>query len=141
MPPLAPYAFLSPQRRGGFSEELRYLGLIDRDPEPLAFDAARAQEIVGRYETHAQRITIRRNEARLTIEAGIKPEIRAASATEMPPDYPPTEMGLLPGDKDEYIITSGGMTGQRGFFTRDTSGAVTGVDAGGRFYGRVPMTS
>jgi CubicO group peptidase (beta-lactamase class C family) len=118
-----------------------YVGLIDHDPEPIPFDAVRAHEIVGRYETNAQRITIRTDGARLTIEAGIKPEIRAASATEMPPDYPPAEMGLLPGDKDEYIITSGGMTGQRGFFTRDTSGAVTGVDAGGRFYGRVPMTS
>lgn len=118
-----------------------YVGLIDRDPEPLPFDAARAKALVGRYETHAQRITIGINGATLTIGAGIKPEIRAASTTEIPPDYPPAEMGLLPGSSDEYIITSGGMTGQRGFFRRDKSGEVTGVDIGERFYSRVPTTS
>jgi hypothetical protein len=105
----------------------------ERDPEPLPFDAARAQEIVGRYETNAQRITIHMDGARLTIEAGIKPEIRAAADTQMPPDYPLADMSLLPGDKDEYIITSGGLKGQRGFFTRDRSGAVMGVDLGGGF--------
>ena len=77
------------------------------------------------------------NGARLTIEAGIKPEIRASSDREMPPDYPPADMGLLPGDKDEYIITSGEFKGHRGFFTRDTSGAVVGVDLGGRLFSRV----
>jgi hypothetical protein len=107
----------------------------------MPFDAGRAQEVAGRYETHAQRITIRTDGSRLTIEAGIKPEIRAASAAEMPPDYPPAEMGLLPGDKYEYLITSGGLQGQRGFFTRDTGGAVTGLDLGGRFYSRAPTTS
>ena len=71
----------------------------------------------------------------------MKREIRAASTTEMPPDYPSAERGLLPGDKGEYLITSGGLKGQRGFFTRDASGEVTGVDLGGRFYSRVPPTS
>jgi hypothetical protein len=59
----------------------------------------------------------------------------------MPPDYPPADMGLLPGDKDEYIITSGGLKGQRGFFTRDKSGEVTGLDLAGRLYSRVLTTS
>ncbi len=118
-----------------------YVGFIDRDPEPLPFDAARAKALVGRYETNAQRITVRMDGATLAIEAGIKPEIRASSDAEMPPDYPPAEMGLLPGDKDEYVITSGGMTGQRGFFTRDKSGEVTGVDLGGRLFNRVPPVS
>jgi hypothetical protein len=71
----------------------------------------------------------------------MKPEIRAASDTEMPSDYQPAEMGLLPGDKDEYLITSGGLKGQRGFFTRDKSGEITGLDLGGRFYSRVPIPS
>jgi hypothetical protein len=29
----------------------------------------------------------------------------------------------------------------RGFFTRDDGGAVVGIDAGGRMYGRVPTAS
>jgi hypothetical protein len=48
---------------------------------------------------------------------------------------------MLPGDKDEYIITSGGLTGLRGFFTRDESGAVVGVDLAGRLFSRVPTDS
>ena len=118
-----------------------YLGVVDRDPEPLPYDATRAQEIIGAYENDAQVLTIASNGARLTLAAGIKPEIRAAGDTEMPPDYPPADMGLLPGDGDEYIVTSGGLKGQRGFFTRGGSGAIVGVDIGGRLYKRTRTTS
>jgi CubicO group peptidase (beta-lactamase class C family) len=115
-----------------------YLGVVDRDPEPLPYDEARARELVGRYETDAQVATIRTSGATLTLEVGIKPEIRAAAEKELPPDYPPADLGLLPGDADEYVITSGGLKGLRGFFTRDDSGAVVGVDLGGRLYNRMP---
>ena len=59
----------------------------------------------------------------------------------LPPDYPPADIGLLPGDRDEYIVTSGGLKGQRGFFTRDESGAVVGVDLAGRLFKRGPTAS
>jgi hypothetical protein len=72
---------------------------------------------------------------------GIKPEIRAAADKELPPDLPPAAMGLLPGDTDEYTITEGGMKGLRGYFTRDHSGAVVGVDLAGRLFNRVPAAS
>jgi hypothetical protein len=55
----------------------------------------------------------------------------------MPPDYAPAAMGLLPGDGDEYIITEGGLQGQRGFFTRDEDGAIVAVDLAGRVSYRV----
>ena len=71
----------------------------------------------------------------------MKPEIRAAADKELPPDYPPTAIGLLPGDADEYIITDGGMEAQRGFFSRDESGAVVGIDLAGRLFSRVPAAS
>ena len=64
-------------------------------------------------------------------------EIRAATDTELPPDLPPADLGLLPGDADEYIITSGGLKGQRGFFTRDQNGQVSGADLAGRLFTRV----
>ncbi len=73
----------------------------------------------------------------LTLAVGIKPEIRAAAETDLPPDYPPAAIGRLPGDGDEYIITEGGMKGQRGFFTRDEQGVVVGVDLAGRVATRV----
>ncbi len=44
-------------------------------------------------------------------------------------------MGLLPND--EYLITEGAFTGQRGFFTRDDNGVIVGVDLAGRMFSRV----
>jgi CubicO group peptidase (beta-lactamase class C family) len=118
-----------------------YLGVIDRDPEPLPYDEARSREFVGSYQNEQQDLTIGTDGAALTLEVDIKPEIRAAAKTELPPGYPPADIGLLPGDADEYIITNGGLRGQRGFFTRDDSGAVAGVDLAGRLFNRVPTAS
>lgn len=117
------------------------LGLVDRDPEPIPFDAARAQEIVGRYENSMMMCTVDTVGARLRLEVRIKPEIRAATRPEPPQDHAPFEFGLLPGNKDEYIITNGALKGQRGFFTRDQSGVVVGADLTGRLFSRVPIDS
>jgi CubicO group peptidase (beta-lactamase class C family) len=114
-----------------------YLGVIDRDPEPIPYDQARAGEVVGRYEIDVMTLVIAKDETGLTLAVGIKPEIRAAAATEMPPDYAPAAIGLLPGITDEYILTEGGMKGQRGFFTRDHTGAIVSVDLAGRLFRRV----
>ncbi|MFB7370114.1 serine hydrolase domain-containing protein [Streptomyces sp. NPDC056222] len=118
-----------------------YLGVVDKDPEPLPYDAARAQEVVGVYENDAMTLAVATDGAELTLAAGIKPEIRAAADYEMPADYEPAAMGLLPGGGDEFIVTAGGLAGQRGFFSRDASGAIAGIDLGGRVFGRVPTGS
>jgi CubicO group peptidase (beta-lactamase class C family) len=115
----------------------KYLGLVERAPKPLPYDSRRAQEIVGKYENKIQIVTIASNGKKLTIAAGIKPEVRTASENELPADYPPATMGLLPGDKDEYVVTAGGMKGQRGFFARDENGAIKGLDIGGRSFAKV----
>jgi CubicO group peptidase (beta-lactamase class C family) len=118
-----------------------YLGLVDRDPEPIPFDAARAKEIAGTYANAMMTFTIDTVGAGLRLTLRIRPEIRAAAEKEPPPDPSPCDFGLLPGSSDEYIITSGEFKGQRGFFTRNTSGAIVGVDLGGRSFSRVPTTS
>jgi hypothetical protein len=116
-----------------------YLGITDRDPEPLPFDEARAREVAGSYENEAMTFTIgiagAGQRTGLRMEVRIKPEIRAAADKEPPPDPAPFEVGLLP--RDEYIVTDGEYAGQRGFFTRDASGEVTGVDLAGRLASRV----
>jgi CubicO group peptidase (beta-lactamase class C family) len=114
-----------------------YLGLVARDPQPLPFDAARAQELVGTYANAMMTFTVDTVGDRLMLALRIKPEIRAAAEKAPPPDPEPAEFGLLPGKRDEYIITGGEFKGQRGFFTRDTSGAVVGVDLAGRSFSRV----
>ena len=63
-----------------------------------------------------------------------KPEIRAATDTDLPPDLPPAGLGLLADDG--YVVTSGGLSGQRGFFTRDERGTVVGADLAGRLFKR-----
>ncbi|MEU6317943.1 serine hydrolase domain-containing protein [Streptomyces sp. NPDC047009] len=112
------------------------LGVVERDPEPVPYDEGQAREVAGRYEIDAMNLDIATDGALLTLAVGIKPEIRQASDVEMPPDYPAATMGFLPGPGDEYIITEGGLKGQRGFFTRDETGAVTGIDLAGRLFGR-----
>jgi hypothetical protein len=63
--------------------------------------------------------------------------VRAASDQELPADYAQAAMGLLPGDKDEYVVLAGGMKGQRGFFAQNKSGAIVGLDIAGRSFSRV----
>jgi CubicO group peptidase (beta-lactamase class C family) len=109
-----------------------YLGVADRDPEPLPYDEARAREVVGTYENDVMTFIVGTDGQGLRLEIGIKPEIRAAADSELPLDPPPAGLGLLPGDRDEYVVTTGALKGQRGFFTRDEGGAVVGVDLAGR---------
>ncbi|MEV0387205.1 serine hydrolase domain-containing protein [Nonomuraea sp. NPDC050643] len=118
-----------------------YLGVVERAPEPLPYDAARAREVAGRYEIDAMNLDLATDGLRLTLEVGIKPEIRRASETEMPPDHPPAAIGFLPGAGEEYVITEGGLKGQRGFFSRDGGGAVAGVDLAGRLFRRARPAS
>jgi CubicO group peptidase (beta-lactamase class C family) len=113
-----------------------HLGVVERDPEPLPYDPRRAQEIIGHYENDFMTLIIDTDGTTMTVECRIKPEIRKASDRELPPDLPPAGLGLLPGTGDEYIVTGGGLIGQRGFLTRDTTGAVTGADLAGRLFTR-----
>ena len=118
-----------------------YLGVVERDPEPLPYDAERAAQIAGHYENEFMTLIIDTGGAALTVECRIKPEIRAASEAELPPDLPPARLGLLPGSGDDYIVTDGGLAGQRGFLTRDAGGAIIGADLAGRLFTRVPAPS
>jgi CubicO group peptidase (beta-lactamase class C family) len=117
-----------------------YLGVTDRDAEPLPYDELRAREIVGGYQNDVMTLTIGTEGAGLRLEVRIKPEIRAAADTEMPPDHEPFDLGLLPGEADDYILTSGAFAGQRGYFTRGDGGAVVGVDLAGRLFSRTGTT-
>jgi hypothetical protein len=55
-----------------------YLGVIDRNRRALLYDEMRAREIVGKYENGMMTFTIGSDGAGLTVECGIKPEIRVA---------------------------------------------------------------
>jgi hypothetical protein len=114
-----------------------YLGLIDRDPEPVAFDAARAAEITGDYEVDMMIVSVVDEGDHLSLAARIRPELRAASQADMPADCEPAHMGFVAEQGDDYIVTEGPLQGQRGYFARDEHGAVTGIDLAGRQFRRV----
>jgi CubicO group peptidase (beta-lactamase class C family) len=118
-----------------------YLGITDRDPDPLPYDEQRSAELVGTYQNEVMTLTIDKAPSGLRLEVLLKPEIRSAAKKELPPDHAPFDFGLLSDQTDEYVITSGAFKGQRGYFTRDESGAVTGVDLAGRLFTRVPDAS
>lgn len=67
---------------------MHYMGVADRNPEPLPYDPARAAEIVGGYENDMMTLIFRADEAALTVVCTIKPEICAATGTELPPRSP-----------------------------------------------------
>ncbi|MFF4290675.1 serine hydrolase domain-containing protein [Streptomyces sp. NPDC001633] len=117
------------------------LGVVEKTAEPLPYDAAKAQQVVGRYDIDAMNLDLATDGTRLTLAVGIKPEIREASDEEMPPDYPAAAIGFLPGDGDEYLITEGGLKGQRGYFSRDANGTITDIDLAGRLFNRTTGAS
>jgi CubicO group peptidase (beta-lactamase class C family) len=114
-----------------------YLGVSERDHEPLPYDETEARKVAGHYANDAMTLTITTEGLGLTLECLLKPEVRAGLDTDPGPDYPPAGIGLLPGDGDEYIVVDGGLKGLRGFFTRNESGIVVGVDLAGRLFNRV----
>jgi len=113
-----------------------FVGVHERDPEPLAFDETRAQEVIGSYENEVMTLAVDTSGTSVRMDVRIKPAIRAAADKELPPDHAPFPVGFLAGDGDEYIVGAGAFKGQRGFFTRDASGAIVGVDLAGRLFTR-----
>lgn len=114
-----------------------WLKISDRDPEPAPFDDAGSAELIGLYANEVMELTVGKDAEGLTLEVRIKPAIRAAADKPPPPDHPACHFGLLPGGRDEYVITDGAFQGQRGFFTRDASRRITGVDLAGRLFRRI----
>ena len=119
-----------------------YLGVTDRDPEPLPYDEARAREVVGSYENDAMTLTIgtdgARAEARGPDQTG---DPRGGGHRTAPGLRRRPRSACCPATATSTSSPSGGMKGQRGFFTRDESGAVMGVDLAGRLFSRVPTAS
>ena len=118
-----------------------YIGVVDRDPEPLALSDEQLADYAGTYETVAvtARITLD-GSGGLTLVAEIKPETLAKLVEEgedPPDDSPPFPLGLLPGSGDRYIVTDGPAKGMKGYFVRDADGAIESVHVGGRLATRV----
>jgi hypothetical protein len=121
-----------------------YLGVIDKDPEPIALGDAALAQYEGDYETVAATVAISAAEGRLTLQIGYKPatiEQIVAEGGDAPEQQPPVPIGLLPGDGDRYIVVDGPAKGMRGYFVRDASGAIEAAHIGGRLATRVKVAN
>jgi hypothetical protein len=121
-----------------------FLGVVEKDPEPLSLDEDELAPYTGRFETIAAWADIRPSEGHLLLEVEIKPETLAQlqeAGEDAPTDSPPFPLGLLPGDGDRYIVIDGPGKGMKGYFVRDTMGNVAAVHVGGRLATRTKATA
>jgi CubicO group peptidase (beta-lactamase class C family) len=111
-----------------------YLGIIERDPEPISLGDAELAPYVGGYETIAVWADIVAEGGRLVINVKVKPETlkQLQEAGEEIEEPPPIPIGLLPGEGDRYIVTDGPAKGMKGYFVRGDSGDVEAIHIGGR---------
>ncbi len=132
---------------GQFNEEMRrwalenYLGVVEREPEPITLTESELLRYAGRFETLAAIADIAVRDGGLVATVEIKPEVLAQlhAAGEEEPDQPPFPLGLLPGPGDRYVVTDGPAKGMKGYFARSEQGEVTAVHMGGRLATRVPV--
>jgi len=111
-------------------------GIAERKVKVMRYKRRRADEYAGIYENELMRATFTNTGKALTAEFAIKPEVRASATTELPPDMPAATVDLLRGEDDHYVVTDGGLKGQRGYFSRDASGKIITVDIAGRVFTR-----
>jgi CubicO group peptidase (beta-lactamase class C family) len=106
-----------------------YLGVVQRDPEPLPLTAEELAPYAGTYRTANGTLVVTVEGDRLVATPHVDPEQRHR-LSENPPEPQPVPIGLLDGDR--FIVVDGFAKGGRGFFARDAGGAVHGINLGGR---------
>jgi CubicO group peptidase (beta-lactamase class C family) len=123
---------------GEFNERIRrwaleaFLGITERNPEPVRLSEAELVPYTGMFETHANTAEITAQDGLLVVRIETKPEILAELTEGEEGPQPPLQIGLLgPGD-DRYVFADGPLKGKTGYFVRADTGAVSGVHLGGR---------
>ena len=116
-----------------------YIGVVQKDPEPVKLSDERLAPYTGTYETVAAIANIAAQDGGLVLTVEIKPEARAQlfAEEEEIPEQPPIPLGMLEGDNDFYVVTDGPAKGMRGYFVRGADGNIESVHVGGRLATRV----
>jgi hypothetical protein len=115
-----------------------FVGVVESDPEPVARDSQELAEFVGEYDTIAVSLKVTASAEGLLVDAVAKPAfLEAIGASEEDFAEPPTAVGMVGSQGDQFVATDGSSKGMTGYFTRDDSGAVSGIHLGGRLAGRV----
>lgn len=116
-----------------------YIGVIDKEPEPIAVGDDVLAEYAGDFETVAAIAHITAEAGRLMVAVELKPETKKmlSEMGEDEPDQEPIPLGLLGGEGERYIVTDGPAKGMKGYFVRGEAGTIDGVHLGGRLATRV----
>jgi CubicO group peptidase (beta-lactamase class C family) len=115
-----------------------FLGIVERDPEPIAVDATALAEFAGTYERPELFVTVSVDDARLVFTTGYTEAGREQLLKELGTLIPlPAPFGVHIVGVDEYFAYEGDYKGLRGKFLRTDDGRVTGIDLGGRVANRV----
>ncbi len=111
-----------------------YLGLVEREPEPVRLPDEELAAYTGRFETIAAVVEITVDAGRLSAAISIKPSMAVAlqEAGEDPEEQPPFVLAILAGGDDRFIVDEGDAKGMKGYFRRAADGTVDGVHLGGR---------
>lgn len=111
----------------------RYLGVAEAEPEPLNVSEDDLAQYTGDYRTIGAIAHLTVVDGRLQIKTEPTPEAlerMRERGGEEPEEQPPIGITILADDK--YVLADGPAKGMRGYFVRDDSGAVTGINFGGR---------
>ena len=117
-----------------------YLGIVEEQPPPLTLSDEALAAYVGTFETIVAICEVTAEQGHLVVNARVKPEMveTLREAGEDPDEeQPPIPLGLLPGAGDRYVVIDGPAKGMKGYFSRNTDGAVDGIHIGGRLAARV----
>lgn len=139
------FAFISMTNCGPngpkFNDELRkwalehYVGVTEREPEPVRLSNDALAPYVGSYETIVINCEIAIQDGQLVASIKVKPEMaETLREAGQDPDEPQPDLplGMLAEAGDRYVITDGPAKGMKGYFSRDAAGNVNGVHLGGR---------
>lgn len=114
-----------------------YVGVVERDPEPLHLSDDELVGYVGTYDTLAVVCRITAADGRLLARSEVKPEVRAELGEDADDDGPAIPLALVRADSDRYVVPDGPAKGMKGYFVRGTDDAITGVHVGGRLATRI----
>jgi CubicO group peptidase (beta-lactamase class C family) len=111
----------------------RYLGVVQKQPEPITLSEEELIGYTGVYESIAAIVRLSLEDGKLMVQVSPSPralERNRERGNEDPEEEPPFPIALLADDR--YMVTDGPAKGQRGFFTRDDDGAINGINLGAR---------
>jgi CubicO group peptidase (beta-lactamase class C family) len=111
-----------------------YLGITAQEPDLADLSDADLARYEGRYVSSVADLVLRAQQGQLI--ASVTVTDRSVLPEGEPADQPDIPLALLVGEDDRYVVPSGEAKGMRGYFSRDETGVVTGINLSGRHMSR-----